>query len=240
MAWDEKKLERTARRSTAKAMAASCSTRPSASVADKIFTKSGTRLAPYSGIPTFLTAPHMPVDADEPGFRQSAGRDRRHPHGSWRHQPSGFALRTAGAAFDRAHRPLQPCARLRAGVTNCVSPTSATCRSRAATGWSLAMTISKSASTRSSMPACIPLSVGGDHSITHPILKAVGKKTPGRHDPHRRPLRHRRRLRPHQVPPWRPVPQRGARRCARSDPRRCRSASAARPNISGSSPTSPA
>lgn len=26
-------------------------------VADKIFTESGTRLAPYSGIPTFLTAP---------------------------------------------------------------------------------------------------------------------------------------------------------------------------------------
>jgi hypothetical protein len=26
-------------------------------VADKIFSKSGTRLAPYSGIPTFLTAP---------------------------------------------------------------------------------------------------------------------------------------------------------------------------------------
>src|SRR5690349_4144390 len=37
-------------------------------VADKIFTKGGTRLAPYSGIPTFLTAPYMPVDNNEPDF----------------------------------------------------------------------------------------------------------------------------------------------------------------------------
>ena len=37
-------------------------------VADKIFTESGTRLAPYSGIPTFLTAPYMPVDHDNPEF----------------------------------------------------------------------------------------------------------------------------------------------------------------------------
>ena len=37
-------------------------------VADKIFSKNGTRLAPYSGVPTFLMAPHMPVDANEPDF----------------------------------------------------------------------------------------------------------------------------------------------------------------------------
>ncbi|MCA0343336.1 MAG: agmatinase, partial [Proteobacteria bacterium] len=29
-------------------------------VADKIFTKSGSRLAPYAGVPTFLSAPYMP------------------------------------------------------------------------------------------------------------------------------------------------------------------------------------
>ena len=37
-----------------------------------------------------------------------------------------------------------------------------------------------------------PLSVGGDHSMTLPILRAVGKRPAGRHDPYRRPLRHRR------------------------------------------------
>ena len=37
-------------------------------VADKIFSKSGSRVAPYAGVPTFLSAPHMPVDAEEPDF----------------------------------------------------------------------------------------------------------------------------------------------------------------------------
>src|SRR5262249_53318086 len=37
-------------------------------VADKIFSKSGTRLAPYAGLPTFLTAPHMPVAVEDPDF----------------------------------------------------------------------------------------------------------------------------------------------------------------------------
>ncbi len=38
------------------------------SVADKIFSKSGTRLAPYSGIPTFLAAPYREIAADNPDF----------------------------------------------------------------------------------------------------------------------------------------------------------------------------
>jgi hypothetical protein len=37
-------------------------------VADKIFTETGTRLAPYSGVPTFLTAPYHQVDNDNPDF----------------------------------------------------------------------------------------------------------------------------------------------------------------------------
>ena len=37
-------------------------------VADSIFSESGTRLAPYSGVPTFLTAPYVPVDNDKPVF----------------------------------------------------------------------------------------------------------------------------------------------------------------------------
>jgi guanidinopropionase len=37
-------------------------------VADKIFNKAGTRLAPYSGVPTFLTAPYLQVDNDNPDF----------------------------------------------------------------------------------------------------------------------------------------------------------------------------
>ena len=37
-------------------------------VADKIFSKSGTRAAPYAGLPTFLTAPYHPIDRDSPDF----------------------------------------------------------------------------------------------------------------------------------------------------------------------------
>src|SRR3982750_2414106 len=37
-------------------------------VADKIFSKSGTRLAPYAGIPTFLAAPYREIAADNPDF----------------------------------------------------------------------------------------------------------------------------------------------------------------------------
>ena len=36
------------------------------------------------------------------------------------------------------------------------------------------------------------LAVGGDHSISLSILKALGTRPAGRHDPYRRPLRHRR------------------------------------------------
>ena len=37
-------------------------------VGEKIFSKSGTRLAPYAGVPTFLTAPYRAVDAENPDF----------------------------------------------------------------------------------------------------------------------------------------------------------------------------
>ena len=37
-------------------------------VADKIFSASGTRLAPYAGVPTLLSAPYRPVDAQDPDF----------------------------------------------------------------------------------------------------------------------------------------------------------------------------
>ena len=37
-------------------------------VADKMVSKSGTRVAPYAGVPTLLTAPYRPLDADNPDF----------------------------------------------------------------------------------------------------------------------------------------------------------------------------
>ena len=53
-----------------------------------------------------------------------------------------------------------------------------------------------------------PLSIGGDHLVSYPILRALGARRPSRHDPRGRPQRHRRHLfrRPeadprHAVPP---------------------------------------
>ena len=37
-------------------------------VADRIFSKSGTRVAPYAGMPTLLAAPHREVAAENPDF----------------------------------------------------------------------------------------------------------------------------------------------------------------------------
>ena len=37
-------------------------------VADNIFSGSGTRMAPYAGVPTFLSAPYRQIDADNPDF----------------------------------------------------------------------------------------------------------------------------------------------------------------------------
>ena len=91
-------------------------------VADKIFTESGTRLAPYSGIPTFLTAPYVEVDNDEPDIGDVSFQSR-------------YRLELCHEDIERRLHQI-----VDAGV--------------------------------------LPLSIGGDHSITHPILKAVGKNRP--------------------------------------------------------------
>ena len=70
--------------------------------------------------------------------------------------------------------------------------------------------------TRVAAAGVTPLAVGGDHSISYPILKALGAKRPVGHGAYRRPLRHGRALRGRQVPPRRPVPPGGACRRARS------------------------
>ena len=69
----------------------------------------------------------------------------------------------------------------------------------------------------------VPLSVGGDHSISLPILRAVAAAAARRHDPHRRALRHRRRLSGLALPPRRAVPpgdRGGAARSEAGDPDR--------------------
>ena len=104
-------------------------------VADKIFSKRGTRLAPYAGIPTFLAAPYRRNRCREPGFRRSAGGHHRRADGSRRHQPPGSRF---GPRALRAIERIGPYNHVLdcAPMSDLASPTSVTCRSAAATGWS--------------------------------------------------------------------------------------------------------
>ena len=146
-------------------------------VADKIFSKNGTRLAPYAGIPTFLTAPYMPVDAEEPDFGNLQVAIVGVP------MDLGVTNRPGSRFGPRAMRTIE-----RIGPYNHVLGCAPVHDLRVADIGDVPFR------SRYRLELChddiekrinqivdagvIPLSVGGDHSITHPILKAVGKKQP--------------------------------------------------------------
>lgn len=67
MSWDEKKLA-SLRAKYAENHGGEMFDPKFSKVAQKIFNESGTRVAPYAGMPTFLTAPHLAVDNDKPDF----------------------------------------------------------------------------------------------------------------------------------------------------------------------------
>jgi agmatinase len=146
-------------------------------VADKIFTKSGTRLAPYSGIPTFLTAPHMPVDADEPDFGNLQVAMIGVP------MDLGVTNRPGSRFGPRALRAIE-----RIGPYNHVLGCAPVHDLRVAdigdvpfrSRYRLEISHEDIEKRINQIvdAGVVPLSVGGDHSITHPILKAVGKKQP--------------------------------------------------------------
>lgn len=146
-------------------------------VADKIFTKSGTRLAPYSGIPTFLTAPHMPVDADDPDFGNLQVAMIGVP------MDLGVTNRPGSRFGPRALRAIE-----RIGPYNHVLGCAPVHDLRVAdigdvpfrSRYRLEISHEDIEKRISQIvdAGVLPLSVGGDHSITHPILKAVGRKQP--------------------------------------------------------------
>ncbi|MDX0515575.1 agmatinase [Sinorhizobium medicae] len=146
-------------------------------VADKIFTKSGTRLAPYSGIPTFLTAPQMPVEAENPDFGNLQVAMIGVP------MDLGVTNRPGARFGPRALRAIE-----RIGPYNHVLGCAPVHDLRVADIGDVPfrsryrLEIShEDIETRIHQivdAGVVPLSVGGDHSITHPILKAVGRKQP--------------------------------------------------------------
>ncbi|AXV18133.1 agmatinase (plasmid) [Neorhizobium sp. SOG26] len=146
-------------------------------VGEKIFNSAGTRVAPYAGLPTLLDAPYLAVDAENPDFRDLQVAMIGMP------MDLGVTNRPGSRFGPRALRAIE-----RVGPYNHVLECAPTHELRVAdigdvpfrSRYRLEMSHEDIEKRISQIVegGVLPLSVGGDHSITHPILKAVGKKAP--------------------------------------------------------------
>jgi agmatinase len=146
-------------------------------VADKIFSGSGTRTAPYAGVPTFLSAPYRPVDADNPDFSDLQVAIVGVP------MDLGVTNRPGSRFGPRALRAIE-----RIGPYNHVLECAPVFELRVAdigdVPFASRYRLEQSHADIERRigqivdAGVVPLSVGGDHSMTHPILKAVGKNGP--------------------------------------------------------------
>ena len=146
-------------------------------VADKIFSKSGTRPPPYSGIPTFLTAPYREIAVDDPDFGDLQVAMIGVP------MDLGVTNRPGSRFGPRALRAIE-----RIGPYNHVLDCAPVHDLRVAdigdvpfqSRYRLELSHDDIERRIGQIvdAGVVPLSVGGDHSISHPILKAVGKDRP--------------------------------------------------------------
>lgn len=146
-------------------------------VADKIFDSKGTRLAPYAGISTFLSAPLLQVEAENPDFGDLQVGIIGVP------MDLGVTNRPGSRFGPRAVRTIE-----RIGPYNHVLDCAPVHELRVAdvgdvpfaSRYRLEQSHADIEKRIGQMVAqgVVPLSVGGDHSISHPILKAVGKDRP--------------------------------------------------------------
>ena len=146
-------------------------------VADKIFSKSGTRMAPYAGVSTFLDAPIVTIDPAAPDFGDLQVALLGVP------MDLGVTNRTGARFGPRAIRGIErigpynhflDCAPVH--DLNVADIGDVPFRSRYRLEDSLddiEAYVGKIVDA-----GVIPLSIGGDHSITHPILKALSKDGP--------------------------------------------------------------
>jgi agmatinase len=146
-------------------------------VAQTIFSDGGTRAAPYSGIPTLLSAPALAVDPKAPDFGNLQVALLGAP------MDLGASNRPGARFGPRALRAIE-----RIGPYNHVLEVAPVHALRVADVGDVPFR------SRYSLPSCIedieawyghlarqqvlPLTVGGDHSITYPIMKALGTKQP--------------------------------------------------------------
>ena len=146
-------------------------------VADRIFSASGTRVAPYAGLPTFLAAPYHAVDPARPDFADLQVAMVGVP------MDLGVTNRPGSRFGPRAVRAIE-----RIGPYNHVLDTAPVHELRVAdigdVPFASRYRLEQSHDDIERYVGAIveagvaPLSVGGDHSITHPILKAVGRAGP--------------------------------------------------------------
>src|SRR5690606_8658321 len=146
-------------------------------VADRIFSKSGTRLAPYAGVPTLLSAPYRAIDPVNPDFGDLQAPMLGVP------MDLGVTNRPGSRFGPRALRAIE-----RIGPYNHVLDCAPVFELEVAdigdVPFASRYRLEQShadieAHVRKIVEAgVLPVSVGGDHSITHPIIKAIGRDRP--------------------------------------------------------------
>lgn len=146
-------------------------------VADKIFSESGTRMAPYAGVPTLLDAPYRQIDPSNPDFGDLQVAMIGLP------MDLGVTNRTGARFGPRALRAIE-----RIGPYNHVLACAPVFDLRVAdvgdvpftSRYRLEGSLDDIEAYYDKVVAAgiTPLSVGGDHSVTHPIMKAMGRDRP--------------------------------------------------------------
>lgn len=146
-------------------------------VADRIFSASGTRAAPYAGVPSLLDAPLREIDPSNPDFGDLQVALLGIP------MDLGVTNRPGARFGPRALRTIE-----RIGPYNHVLKCAPVQELRVAdigdvpfrSRYRLEQSHEDIENHISKIigAGVTPLSVGGDHSVTHPILKAIGKEQP--------------------------------------------------------------
>ncbi|MDX8507280.1 agmatinase [Mesorhizobium captivum] len=176
MAWNEKELERLRERYSS-GHGGEITDPRFRKVADRIFSEQGRCAAPYAGIPTFLDAPYLLVGDESTGLCDLQLALIGIP------TDLGVSNRPGSRFGPRAVRSVE-----RIGPYNYVLDCAPTYDLNVADIGDVSFT-SRYRLEQSHedierrigqivAAGVVPLSVGGDHSITHPILRAVGKERP--------------------------------------------------------------
>jgi len=175
MAWDKAELERLRAR-YADDPGGRMHDPKFARVAERVFSR-GARPAPFVGVPTFLTAPHRIVDPGAPDFSGLDVAITGVPMdlGAGNRVGTRFgprAIRTIERVGPYNHAldcaPIYDLAVADVGDVPFSSRYDIAASHREIEAWVAAIVAQ----------GALPLSVGGDHSITYPILRAVGRREP--------------------------------------------------------------